>query len=228
MKRRFPERLSGLIISLMCLLVASTGYALNPLEDKNGWQLLSYSSIPPNQVEIENGEMIIAVNQSASPIIYPFQKPLAVSEISLDIRVIGQLQGMASAQGEKGADDFLFRLGLVYEGEQTQNIFQRAIAADWVKTLFALAPAGTGVDHIAFFNLFTDPQLEGKQRVHPASDLLHESFVLQAEDGETQLFRIQPDSDRKVLALWISSDGDDTGSAFTVRLNNFQVRTVSP
>ena len=215
--------LASLGLSVLPLTLAQ---ALEPLSDPKGWQLLSYSSLPPNQVNIDNQEMVIRVNGSASPVIYPFKRPLSIDEISFNIQIEGKLTNTTGQrQGEKGSDDFLFRLGVVYEGEQRLSYFQRAIAADWVKTLFGLAPDGAGVDHIAFYNVYSDERLAGQERVHPASDLLKEYFVVKVEEGDgKQPLVIRPDPGKKIVALWISSDGDDTGSAFEVQLSDFEVR----
>ena len=103
--------------------------------------------------------------------------------------------------------------------KQTLNFFQRKIAADWVNRLFDLAPKGTGVSNIYFYNTFIEPSLAGKKREHPLSDLLIENFVANVKDTNQINVKVPLDKSRKVLALWISSDGDDTKSSYEVTLN---------
>ena len=174
-------------------------------------------------MEFSKNSLRIDVDGSASPIIYPFETPRSLHSISLDLKVDGSLNLNDQLQGSSGGDDFVFRLGVVYEGDQTLNFFQRAIAAKWVKTLFDLAPDGTGVDHIAFFNVFSDHRLAGEERYHPASELMKEMFVEPVMEGETVSLKWAPDTDKRVLGLWISSDGDDTDSSYSVEISQLKL-----
>ncbi len=196
---------------------------ISPLSTPDHWMLLEYSSLKPNKVVISENRMKIDVNNSASPIIFPFESPQSLKSISLNIKVDGAIDLGDKIQGNKGADDFLFRLGVVYEGDQTLNFFQKAIAAKWVKQLFALAPKGTGVDHISFFNIFSDARLAGKERTHPASELMKEAFKDSLINGTRKQLRWYPNPDKRVLGLWISSDGDDTGSKYSVEISDLQL-----
>ena len=196
------------------------GVIESPLLFSAHWQQLKYSSIPSNTVHFVDGRMTISVNKSASPLIYPLSRPVVLDQISVSLHIQGHLNLAGQQQGEEGADDFLFRLGVVYEGERQMNMLQRAIAPEWIKTLYDLAPEETGVDSIAFYNVYSDPRLAGQQRTHPSSDLLHEYFVLpQTENGYVEM-TIRPNPNRKVLGLWLSSDGDDTSSSFSVEIHS--------
>lgn len=199
-----------------------------PLDRAEGWQILEYSSIASHEIDFAPDGMTIKVRQSASPVIFPI-KPRTVSRLKVSAEITGKLSLKPRPQGDEGNDDFLLRVGLVYEGEQTLNFLQRSFAAKWIKTLFDLAPEGTGVERIEFFNAYSDPSLADTTRVHPLSDLMTEHFVTfvpQAADSELRevQFEIQPKSDRRVLALWISSDGDDTRSSFRVKFREIELR----
>ena len=145
-----------------------------------------------------------------------------MAKVSVDLVVEGELRLKPNRQGEEGNDDFLMRLGIVYEGDQTLGFFQRAVAPAWITTLFDLAPEGTGVDRIQFFTVFSDPRLENTERVHPLAELMSEKNALFAparNDKPRELkLEFTSEGDRKVLALWISTDGDDTASNFKVRI----------
>ena len=123
------------------------------------------------------------------------------------------------SQGEKGSDDFSLRVGVVYEGDKTLNFFQKAIAANWIVTLFELAPEGTGVSQINFYNTFQDKKLRDTKREHPLSDLLIENFVADISKSDSVDVKVPLNPSKKILALWISSDGDDTSSKYEVRLS---------
>ena len=194
-----------------------------PLSSPDQWLLLKYSSLEPNKVSFFENRLKIEVAGSASPVIYPFQNPRVLESISLNLKVNGSLNLDDQLQGSSGVDDFVFRLGVVYEGDQTLNFFQRAIAAKWVKTLFDLAPDDAGVDHIAFFNVYSDGRLAGKERYHPASRLMKEMFVESVSEGNTVTLEWTPDKSKRVLGLWISSDGDDTNSSYFVEISELRL-----
>jgi len=114
-------------------------------------------------------------------------------------------------QGEKGADDFPFRLGLVLEGDKTLNFPQKLIVAQWVKILFDLAPVDTGIDRIMFLNLANPGTGLSEKTQHEHSGgkgLFTETIIKQvAADGNFDFSYTLP-MPEKVLALWISSDGE--------------------
>jgi hypothetical protein len=192
--------------------------------DKHHWQSLKYRNIPANRVtELAQG-LQIQIDASASPLIYVFDEAQIINQVSVD-GMIGNLpvipQGLK--QGEKGADDFPFRLGLVLEGDKTLNFAQKLIAAEWVKILFGLAPEEAGIDHIMFLNL-ANPGYQyaaDTPREHPNSKgLFTETFVGRIAADENFSFGYQLPMPVKVIALWISADGDDTGSSYTLTVNS--------
>ena len=121
-------------------------------------------------MSFDNSGVTVEVAQSASPLIHPLPGPLNVSEISVSAQIVGDIQLAGRKQGEEDTDDFVFRLGLVHEGEQTLNFLQRSIAADWIKKLYNLAPEGTGISNISFYNVYSDDRLANQVREHPLTD----------------------------------------------------------
>ena len=214
------------ITILMLHSYASLAFAISvPMQlDKDHWQNLKYNNIPANQVtELAQG-LQIQINASASPLIYVFEEAATINQVSVS-GMIGSLpvipQGLK--QGEKGADDFPFRLGLVLEGDKTLNFVQKLIATSWVKILFGLAPEEAGIDHIMFLNLVNPgfQYVPGTLREHPHSKGLYtETFVGQIAADQNFNFSYQLPMPKKVIALWISADGDDTGSSYTLTVNS--------
>ncbi len=199
-----------------------------PLDRADGWQVLEYSGIPSHEIDFTPDGMTIAVRQSASPVIFPI-KPQIITTLKVSAEISGELQLKPFRQGDKGNDDFLFRVGLVYEGEHTLNFIQRSFAANWIRVLFDLAPKGTGVERIQFYNAYSDPLLTDTVRVHPLSKLMSEHFITYVPEAignefRTIQFEVQPETDRRVLALWISSDGDDTKSSFRVKIREIKLQ----
>lgn len=215
--------------SLPCLLLltlfgASLQAAEVPLDlDRPNWQTLEYKGIPANTVLQASDGIQIQINASASPLIYVFDQPEALSSIQVRGGITGGLPAIPdeSQQGDEGADDFAFRIGLVIAGDKTLSFAQKLIAADWVTTLYDLAPSGDGIEHVRFLNLANPGKTNIVQRAHPLSKgLFFETIVGEIQANQNFELDYSLDETTPVLALWISSDGDDTASSYTIKLNN--------
>lgn len=196
------------------------------LQSENGWEIMTFSGTKANRVSFSERGMLIAVNQSASPLIFPLPAAKTIDEVSLQLEIDGYLDLDGSNQGEKDADDFIFRLGLVHAGERRLNFLQRSVAPAWIRRLYELAPDDTGISHIEFYNVYSDRQLAGKSRIHPRSDLMLENFISpRPVDGNQLAMRFKPESAKPVLAIWLSIDGDDTGSSYQILLKDLILKT---
>ena len=196
-----------------------------PVQQKDNWQVLEYSSLPPNGVEFDARGMSINVSRSASPIIYPLPDASLVHAIEVRGELSELLDLEGKVQGQPGADDYSLKIGLVLAGEKTLNFFQRMASPSWVKTLYALAPKGSGIDHILFLNAVQDEQLLGNQREHPLSSLIHERNTWLIDRSGPFELRYELEVPREVVAVWISIDGDDTGSEFSVQIKHLELTT---
>jgi len=214
------------LTALLLLLLAGYTHTLTAQEiplDPGGanWQSLSYRSIPANTFSHADSGLKIEVKASASPLIYVFDQPVLMKHISAQGQ-LGQLPAIPEGlvQGEKGADDFVLRIGLVIAGDKTLSFNQQFLAATWVKTLFSLAPDDEGVDHVKFLNLANPGSIPWESRQHPGGKGLFREVIV-ANSNANQAFELSyqlPDA-KRVLALWISSDGDDTDSSFSLTIN---------
>ena len=77
-----------------------------------------------------------------------------------------------------------------------------------------------GVDRIQFFNVTEQAQHLNYKREHPLSDLIREDYRWHLGGKPDFDLAADFDSPLEVLALWLSSDGDDTKSKFSVDLNH--------
>ncbi|MCL6271302.1 hypothetical protein M3P05_15365 [Sansalvadorimonas sp. 2012CJ34-2] len=212
------------LLTTCSLSTLASSAPINPLDEPDQWQLLSYSSIPANTVSFDDASMQIAVSGSASPIIFPLSSPTYIDEITLSVSFQGQLELGKHQQGSPKADDFMLRLGLVYEGEKRLNMFEYAVAPGWIKTLFNLAPEDTGVSYIDFKSIYSDPVIAGVDRLHPNSEYMHEHFIAaQPQENETLSLNIVPDQNKRILGIWLSCDGDNTGSTYIVNLKELSL-----
>ena len=190
-----------------------------PLDADAGWQRLSYRGIAPNNIEFAAAGLRIQVDQSAGPLVYPLASPLTVTHLTVRGRLDGDLRLGSGRQGEKGFDDYIFRAGLVLKGDRRLGGLQRLFAPDWIRRLHALAPPGDGISMVRFFNVGSDKHRIGDRRVHPLSDLLSEEIVAVPDADGTFVVRAVLSPPVETLALWLSSDGDDTASVFSVLID---------
>jgi hypothetical protein len=199
------------------------GVIVLPVHQMDDWQLLQFSNIEPNRVSFGPEGMAVSVEASASPIIYPLDQPRRVSRV----RVTGELGGLldveAARQGLGDNDDFTLKIGLVVAGDKTLNGFQKLFSAEWIRTLFDLAPQGTGVDNIYFLNAVQDSRNLGLQRQHPLSELIYENNVwLLDQPGAFDLDH-RLDKPREVIAVWLSIDGDNSRSDYSTLISSLRL-----
>ncbi|RPJ78692.1 MAG: hypothetical protein EHM20_03335 [Alphaproteobacteria bacterium] len=184
------------------------------------WKSLEYSKIRPNKVEYSNGmnsSLKLNIDHSASPPIYKLDKALLVKSLSFKGKIAGRLNFQQKIQGETGADDFSVRVGVVIEGNKTLNFMQKMITPRWIKELYSLGNGNTGIDRIEFFNI-SNSKLTWQQRIHPLSDLIKENIVAVMDTGDFEV-KYNFDKSVKVVAIWVSSDGDDTKSKYEVNFS---------
>ena len=220
----------SLITLFSSITLSNVTAAENISLNKNKWEVLQYSGIKANQVSSVNNSLKIVVDNSAGPLVYRLSKPQVIKNIRLDADLIGALSlKKDEPQGNTGNDDFALRIGLVYQGKKRLGFMQKAMAPAWVKKLFSLAPPNIGISHVEFFTVYQDNSLANKKRTHPLSELLIENYVIKpAANGKIKTNIPVPkntrSNDQNVVAIWISSDGDDTQSKYSVNLNHLSVQ----
>ena len=194
-----------------------------PLTDARAWQQLQYRNRPPHKLRFSASGLHIDVEGSAMPLIHPLPAKLRVAGVRVRGRIEGTLTIPPGKQGEEKFDDYVFRLGLVEPGERRLNFVERQVAAEWVRRLYALAPEGTGISGIQFLNVGADPAHLGRERRHPLSDLITERVVaLPAPDGRFD-FAYRLERPIEAIAVWLSSDGDDTGARYGVDIESIEL-----
>jgi hypothetical protein len=218
-------------LALASLAVASSALAsdpsrpfLLPLDNAANWQVLRYRSLPPHRIRFSRAGLEMIVEASAMPLIYPLPSPMSVNTVRVRGRIEGSLRVPPERQGEAKFDDYAFRIGLVEPGERTLDFVERQFAPAWVRKLFELAPKGGGISRIHFFNVGADRAHIGRERQHPLSDLILEKVVaVPGPDGRFELVHAL-DRPLQTIAVWLSSDGDDSGSKFTVLVEEIELR----
>lgn len=194
-----------------------------PLQDLDNWQLLEYSNLPSNHVEFGEQGMRVSVDRSASPIIYPLDGVSRITRVSVKGELTGLLDVDPGRQGKSGADDFSLKVGLVIAGDRRLNAFQRLVSAEWVKTLYGLAPPDIGIDRILFLNAVQDRSQLGLERQHPLSDLIYERNVWLLDRSGPFELHYDLESPREVVAVWLSIDGDDSRSSYSTLISHLSL-----
>jgi hypothetical protein len=224
---KFPRKT---MIVLMLAGIASLVHAgtfVLPLDRTNGWQFLTYRKITPNAFHSTPAGLVIGVTNSAAPAVFPLTGELRVVGLKVSGSISGSLNMPPGAQGKKGFDDYALRVGLVESGSLRLNWRDRLLAADWVKRLFALEPPNSGIGGIHFFNVGTEAGQIGHER-HYSGDVPMEQAVECVPNAEGHFsFNMHFMQPIKVIAVWISCDGDDTDSSFAITLKQVALETAA-
>ena len=210
------------MISIYALLIAATEFIV-PLHSSSEWIIEKYRNIKPSHVEI-NGSVTIQVNKSASPTFYVFEAAKKVKgfEVVFETSSLPKIPDN-KVQGDKGADDFVFRLGLVESGKKKPPKFQLMFAPDWLNTLVKSFSGNRGLGKVYFFNVANKPKPDWSTRTHPASDILKEEIVMELETSGSVTMKHSLKNELSVEGLWLSADGDDTDSEFSVIIKKIRL-----
>lgn len=197
-----------------------------PIGQPSSWKQEEYSKIPKNDVSFSKDGLLVKVNKSASPLIYPLKSALRV----FGFRVRGEFRGLpnfrdVSKQGEKGSDDYPLRIGFIVPGEKRLTAFKKMFASAWVRHLYNAVPPGAGLSHIRFFDVTQNPAQVGQSRVHPSSDLMREEFFSLIKEPGPFALEYTLRQPLEAVALWISIDGDDTKSKFDVLISELELKS---
>ena len=184
------------------------------------WISLSYNKIPANKVKFEELVLKVKVSKSAGPIVYKLPEVKNISGFKLK----GKLIGVKKIESREFDEDSILRVGVVASGKKTLSGIKRMFAADWVKKLFSLAPANSGLDKIYFYNVTNRAKLMGESREHPKSDLILETISKTVEDAGAFEMDIEFKKTLPVAAVWLSIDGDDTSSEFEIEISELSLK----
>lgn len=207
----------------MALLFAFS-YIQLPMQPSE-WQILKYSKIPANQVEFKQQQMHIKVRSSAGPLVHKLQvsgdanAPKKLQAFRLKLSKIGNLKAES-----KFPEDSYLRIGLIKKGSKRLGWMQKKLAADWVLKLYDLAPKNSGIERIIFYNINSSKLNLKESRLHPKSDLIFETPIAywpELQESFEMEFKL-PEA-TEVLAIWLSSDGDNTKSDFDLVIHSIEL-----
>jgi len=192
---------------------------------EHGWKVIQFRSKPPNKVVSDKDGLHIGVDCSVNLLAYCLNEPVEVNGVLLRGSVTGLPRIQENRrQGDKKADDFVIRIGLVISGTKKLGKIEKLFAPELVKRLCELAPNSQGIDHVLFLNLANDPPPKWRNRIHPiGKGLLRERVACVSNEPGDFTLKVEFQEPYTVLALCIISDGDDTKSKFQVNVKNIQL-----
>lgn len=185
----------------------------------SGWVSLPFEAIPSNRVQFLDDGVSIQVDSSAGVLVHRFETSIEV----ISLRAKGVVRGQKAKEVTDFDDDSVFRFGVIALGEQRLSFFRKLVAAEWVRRLFEMAPSGKGLDRVYFYGLSDRPELVGKSRVHPKSDLLSEEIVAVVGDEGKIDFSWKLKRPLSSVGIWIGVDGDQTKSKFETHITELAV-----
>lgn len=189
--------------------------------DVQQWEQVNYRKIKANTVNTVNGHMVINVDQSSSALVYPFAKAKKIKGLNIDAQMKGEINYQDKIPGSMGADDFPLRIGLIEQGSNTLNFFQKTLAPQWLKKLNAFSANYGGLNQV-YTLLFYTQSPDFEQREHPLSKYFYEVSLAQFKNGELK-YRYKFDQPTQNIGLWISTDGDDTQSKFSITIHHLEL-----
>lgn len=200
------------------------GAFLVPLDQSAQWKHINFDKIPANKITFEKS-LSIEVNESSSFLVFPLQKLQKVKSFEIKGSYTGGLSlPEGKEQGYGQADDFAMKFGFILPGEEQLTGVKKWLAPKWVKRVYAMAPKDQGLDHLELFAITEQEQMVGKKRIHPASDFFHEEYAYLLKDKGEFTFKKKLEKPIETLALWLSSDGDNSKSRFKIKIDEIKVQ----
>lgn len=184
-----------------------------PVQSPSDFLNLKYSKLKPNLVKIEKA-VTIEVDESASPLFYKF------SEIKKheSLKVAGAVEISQPLSSEE--KDAYFQVGIIYEGDYKPGWLVRKILPEWLLTVMSLNDQ-YGLSAVDFNHFQKETGF--KEKTDNVRDIeLNFVQVRQiSDDGQFAAdFKLR---DKKVLGLWLRSDGDDHRGKFTVVVSKLEI-----
>ncbi len=195
-----------------------------PLDQSAVWKHIQFDKIPANIVTFSK-VLEIEVNESSSFLVFPLGREREVESFEIKGRYLGGLKlPEGSEQGYGKADDFGLKFGFILPGKEKLTGVKKWLAPKWVKNVYAMAPKDQGLKHLELFAATSQKNMLGKKRVHPASDFFHEEYAFELPQSGEFTFSKKLDAPLRTLALWLSSDGDNSKSRFKMEITSLKVQ----
>ncbi|TNF01355.1 MAG: hypothetical protein EP326_04525 [Deltaproteobacteria bacterium] len=199
------------------------GAFIVPLDQGAQWKHIQFDKIPANNVSFSKS-LILKVDKSSSFLVFPLETEKEVESFEIKGKYSGGLNlPEGKEQGYGKADDFAFKFGFILPGEEKLTGVKKWLAPKWVKKVYEMAPKDQGLNHLELFAATTQDKMLGKKRIHPASDFFHEEYSFLLKDSGEFSFEKKINGSLRTLALWLSADGDNSKSSFSIEVTSLKV-----
>ncbi len=121
--------------------------------------------------------------------------------------------------------DAYFRLGLVQSGTKKLNWLEQKIAPEWLLQIQKIKGTEHGVEAVQFYSLVEGTEHLKWEKKTSGFGYLHESVVAawpQDSDSFEFVYSFKKPQG-PIMALWLSSDGDDTKSTYEIRIKSIEL-----
>lgn len=190
------------------------------LEIQN-WHMVHYSKIKANIVIQKENNLEVSVDNSSSAIVYKFDQVEMIKQIQIMAKMQGFINYLDKDPGSDHADDFPIRLGFILKGDKKLNFFQRIVAPNWLVELDKISAPLGGIDKVYNLIFYTNKP-SFKHREHPSSSYFYEEVAEQILNSKLEA-KHNFDQALPVIGIWLSSDGDNTSSKFTILIERVKI-----
>ncbi|NOQ89996.1 MAG: DUF3047 domain-containing protein [Gammaproteobacteria bacterium] len=189
------------------------------LLNADNFEHIEFKRIKSSDYTYQGQQLRVAVDGGASFLMQAFDHVRLVSKVSFEWRSEGLPQTIDAKQEEKRAgDDAVFKLGLLLESDDSSlNPF----LPSWMKRVEALLkhPSEDMIYLVAGAK-----HKPGIQWLNPYNKRVLMIAVDSIKDQHGwQQSSYHFDVPVKVVAIWLMSDGDNTGSQFTAHIKNISI-----
>lgn len=214
----------SLIFSTLVLIYSSTSLASPPESAiplrSELFEHIRFGKIKANQFDFTQDELHIAVNDSSSFLMLPFDKVKMINGVRFKWRTKGEmLIRDAEHESNKDGDDATFKLGLLLKTDNESFSF---FAPSWLKKVRDQLkyPSEDMIDLIA-----NAKHASGEQWFSPYNDRVTMISVKSMADKDGWWLADHGfEKPVEVVAIWLMADGDNTHSKFITRVKNIVLR----
>ena len=192
--------------------------SLDPL----AYQHVTFKEIPATVYEKSSEGLKISVKKSSSFLFRAFENPVDISQVECSWRMTVTKpipENPAASRKQKSGDDFPLRIGLMLSGRAPTIPF---FASAWIKAVekYSKHPS----DQLLYLTAGA-PFPAGTSWMSPFSNSIENiTFTdVASTDGwiKSSYLTTKP---RKIVGIWIMSDGDNSGAEFTIDLRELTLK----
>lgn len=189
----------------------------------DNFEHIVFKRIKVNHHLYHNQQLQIEVDDSASFLMKPFDRVRQISRVSFEWRSDGRPQiKNARHEAQRTGDDAVFKLGLLLKTDETSpSPVPNPFLPPWMKRVETLL---TFPSENMIYLVVGAKHAVGEQWINPYNKRVTMVAVdsLKNKQGWRQSsYRFEKPVN--VVALWLMSDGDNTGSRFTAFIKNIKI-----